>query len=273
MKKELCEIYNACFPALAMTPEHFEQFLLHDNTKLFTHRENGGLVGFALVEDFALRLLCVAPAMQRKGYGTALLREAEEYLRGAGYDRIITGGVSSGLFIGAVAESWEFFAKKGYFEHRRCDEMWMKLADFQYRPENFHGHTQAEYGWYRGSLKKLHQAVAAVDESWVELYNEPEKVFTGMVGDEIASFCLVDLDAERYLMDACGRVGMPGCVGTVPKFRNRGIGIEMIAIVTEYLKQQGMDTSFIFYTGVADWYAKLGYETFLTEVFGEKKLN
>ena len=53
---------------------------------------------------------------------------------------------------------------------------------------------------------------------------------------------------------------MPGCVGTVPKFRNRGIAIEMIARVTEYLKEIGIDISFIYFTGVADWYKKLGYE-------------
>ena len=56
------------------------------------------------------------------------------------------------------------------------------------------------------------------------------------------------------------------------KFRNRGIALEMIARVTQYLKDRGMDISFIFFTGVADWYKKLGYEIFMTEIFMEKKL-
>lgn len=65
---------------------------------------------------------------------------------------------------------------------------------------------------------------------------------------------------------------MPGCVGCVPEYRNKGIALEMIANVTQYLKEQGMDISFIFYTGVARWYEKIGYETFLREIFGEKEL-
>ena len=40
----------------------------------------------------------------------------------------------------------------------------------------------------------------------------------------------------------------------------------------KYLKDSGMDISFIFFTGVADWYRKLGYEIFMTEVFMEKDL-
>lgn len=44
----------------------------------------------------------------------------------------------------------------------------------------------------------------------------------------------------------------------------------MIARVTQYLKDSGMDISFIFFTGVAEWYKKLGYETFITELFMEK---
>ncbi|MBR4777128.1 MAG: hypothetical protein IK007_05895 [Lachnospiraceae bacterium] len=46
----------------------------------------------------------------------------------------------------------------------------------------------------------------------------------------------------------------------------------MVARVTQYLKDCGMDISFIFFTGVADWYKKLGYETFMTEIFMEKEL-
>jgi hypothetical protein len=33
-----------------------------------------------------------------------------------------------------------------------------------------------------------------------------------------------------------------------------------------------MDISFIFFTGVAEWYKKLGYETFMTEIFMEKQI-
>lgn len=270
--RSFCDIYNRCFPQFYLTYDNFEEFLIHEDTKIFDCEADGQLVGFAIVEAFAIRLICVEPKKQRLGYGTKLLTEVEKYLIAEKNERIITGGVSSKLFIGAVSESLGFFLKNGFETVGQCDEMLMKLEEFKYNEGDFRGHKIAKYGWYQGDIDKLHAAVASVDETWVRFFDEKSHVYAAMVGDEIASFCLVDLDTKNYLTNVHGRVGMPGCVGTVPKFRNQGIAIEMIARATEYLKQQQMDLSFIFFTGVADWYKKLGYEIFLTEYFCEKKL-
>ena len=58
-------------------------------------------------------------------------------------------------------------------------------------------------------------------------------------------------------------VGAPGCVGTVPACRRKGIGLKMVQNVTAILKRESYDLSCIHYTGVAPWYGKLGYETVL----------
>lgn len=57
------------------------------------------------------------------------------------------------------------------------------------------------------------------------------------------------------------KVGGPGCVGTLPEYRNQGIGLIMVERVTQILKEEGFDYSYIHYTGVAPWYGKLGYKT------------
>jgi len=67
-------------------------------------------------------------------------------------------------------------------------------------------------------------------------------------------------------------VGVPGCVGTVPRFRRQGIGLKMVALACEELRKMGCDTGFIHYTGVAHWYARLGFQTFLTEYFMHKAI-
>ena len=59
------------------------------------------------------------------------------------------------------------------------------------------------------------------------------------------------------------RVGGPGCVGTLPAYRRRGIGLKMVEKATQILKERGFDYSYIHYTGVGPWYAKLGYELIL----------
>ncbi len=57
------------------------------------------------------------------------------------------------------------------------------------------------------------------------------------------------------------KVGGPGCVGTLPEYRNKGIGLIMVKHVTQILKEEGYDYSYIHFTGVAPWYEKLGYKT------------
>ena len=273
MNEKYCNIFNRCYPMFRMRNETFERLMINERTYLFAHCEGSEPAGFALVEGAALRLLCVAPEYQGNGIGSKLLSEAERYAAEQGHEMLLTGGASSKFMIGADKTSAAFFEKHGYVTVGGCDEMLMRLSGYTFDESSFRGHLTAEYGWYRGDIGTLKKAVAEVNEDWVEFFGSGSKVYTAMVGGEIASFCIVDTDVKNYLSDAFGRVGMPGCIGTVPKFRDRGIGIEMIARVTQYLKESGMDISFIFSTGVADWYKKLGYEVFMTEVFMKKQLS
>ena len=268
-----CEIFCLCYPQFRMSKEHFERLLINEDVHIITHCDGSKLVGFALCEKNAVRLICVRPGYQRRGTGSVLLESAERYIADKGFEKALIGGVSSKFLIGADKASAGFFEKNGYSSVGCCDEMLLKLNGFNYDSSAFRGHNCAEYGWYEGSLDKLHKAVAKVNENWVQYFDGKGHIYTASVSGETASFCLVDTDTVNYLSDAYGRVGMPGCVGTVPEFRDRGIAIEMVARVTQYLKDSGMDISFIYFTGVADWYKKLGYETFMTEIFMEKQLS
>ena len=116
------------------------------------------------------------------------------------------------------------------------------------------------FGWYEGEEAPLVEAVNAVDPSWAQYYqNGAKNVYCALLDGRIASFCRIDP------MGAFGglKFGGPGCVGTVPAFRKRGIGLAMVKNATAILKEQGYDISYIHYTGVAPWYARLGYKTVL----------
>lgn len=272
MYEQYCEIFCRCYPAFGMSAERFESLLINDGSHIITHYEDGVPAGFIITEGAAIRLICVEPKFQHCGIGSKLISEAEAYAVENGIGELLTGGVSSKFLIGADKASWGFFEKNGFESVGGCDEMLIRLKDYTFNEDSFRGHRMAEFGWYEGDAETLREAVAAVDENWVQYFDENSRVYCATVDGKIASFCLVTLDAQNYLTDSHGRVGMPGCVGTVPEMRNNGIGIEMIARVTEYLKNEGMDISFIFFTGVADWYKKLGYEIFMTEIFGKKEL-
>ena len=113
------------------------------------------------------------------------------------------------------------------------------------------------FGEYKGELAPLHEAVLKVDEGWVSCYKADSKVYCAFDGDKIVSFCLLDDFGEYKGL----RVGAPGCVGTVPEYRKQGIGLKMVQNATAIFKERGYDLSYIHYTGVGHWYAKLGYET------------
>lgn len=113
-----------------------------------------------------------------------------------------------------------------------------------------------------GSIDEIREAVAKVDDGWVQFFDDPADVFCGYCGGRIVSFCIVDTDADCILSRNGIRIGSIGCVGTVPEMRGRGIGLRMVDLATLYLGSQGCDKSYIHYTHIDSWYQRLGYETF-----------
>ena len=129
------------------------------------------------------------------------------------------------------------------------------------------------FDWYDGDENALLRAVGEVEEDWVAYFDGAKHVYCATLGGEIASFCLVDEESECLLSDGKSKVGVVGCVGTVPRFRRRGIGLRMVAHASEILRDLHCDLCFIHYTEVAHWYEKLGYKTFLKQVFAKKDLH
>lgn len=265
------EIFLASLPQLPLCAEAFDALARLEGMHVIPHTEEGNLVAFAAVEGEALRLLCVHPDWQRRGIGGELLRAAEEKIRGAGGREIVVGGSHSKLLIGAPEASRRFFERRGFELMGECDEMTGDLRRLT-PAASLPSPAGVAFGWYRGELAALQEAVRAVDEDWVQYFPSTEHVFCGMQGEKIVSFCFADESEVCLLSNGKNRVGVPGCVGTVPAFRRQGIGLKMVALACEELKKQGCDTGFIHYTGMAHWYARLGFETVVHELFFRKSL-
>ncbi len=113
------------------------------------------------------------------------------------------------------------------------------------------------FGFYKGDVETLQAAVREVEDDWVQWFGKGDRVFCAFDGDKVASFCLLDSFGEADGL----KVGAPGCVGTVPAYRKQGIGLRMVQLATTILKEEDYDLSWIHYTAVGHWYAKLGYKT------------
>ena len=144
-------------------------------------------------------------------------------------------------------------------EENRFTELVMDLrterpAVPEYRPPE--GIT---FGKYSGDIAKLREAVAQVEEDWVQYFGEETPVYCAFDGEKIAAFCILsDWGVHGGL-----RIGGPGCVGTVPAYRGKGIGLEMVRLATEQQREEGFSLSWIHYTHLEKWYSRLGYRTVL----------
>ena len=115
------------------------------------------------------------------------------------------------------------------------------------------------FGEYKGDISRLKKAVNEVDEDWVQYFGEWSRGFCAFDKDEVVAFCILsDLGMQDNL-----KIGGPGCVGTIQKYREKGIGLEMVRRATVLLKKEKYDISWIHYTHIENWYKKLGYETVL----------
>lgn len=159
-----------------------------------------------------------------------------------------------------------FFEKDGIRsmpEEYVFDEMILPLTEFDAGTYEKQLGNNISFGFFDGDLKDLQAAVEQVDEDWPQYFTEKTRVYCGSIDGKITSFCTVD---DLGLHNVGGRkikVGGPGCVGTLPEYRDKGIGLTMVKQVTQILKDEGYDYSYIHFTYVAAWYEKLGYKTVL----------
>jgi len=140
-----------------------------------------------------------------------------------------------------------------------AEEMILELSDFSADALVINCPPHITFGLFEGDIDALHEAVREVDEDWVQYFSAGDRIYCAYDNGKVVSFCLID-DFGSY---GERKVGGPGCVGTIPSCRRQGIGLKMVQNATAILKESGYDISYIHYTGVAGWYAHLGYETIL----------
>ena len=143
------------------------------------------------------------------------------------------------------------------------EDMLLKLEDFDTKIYEKNFDNSVSFGLYKGDTETLRACVEKVEESWAEFFGEDEKIYCAFVDEKVASFCIIEDNGIHEIDGKNARIGGVGCVGTLPEYRNKGLGLTMVKKATELLKKEGFDYSQIHYTAVADWYARLGFRTFL----------
>ena len=167
------------------------------------------------------------------------------------------------LFLGIHPGFFERDYVKRVPENEVASEQFLRLQEFNpecYRkdlPDN------VTFGYYNGDFEELLEAVREVIPHWVPLFSKESRVYCGFVDGKIASFCMIEDFGEHEVNGMKWKIGGPGCVGTLDAYRDRGIGLTMVRNVTQILREELYDYSYIHYTYETAWYGKLGYRTVL----------
>ena len=205
--------------------------------------------------------------MKREG----VLRQAKKNNTGI-HDAVIYGIVYSDRiphrdYVSLFHEMHPGFFDRDYIraipEDEIFKEMILDLKSFDPHCYEKHFGPEVSFGYYEGEPDELYKAVARVEPDWVRYYNNRHRVYCGFFEGRIASFCMAEDMGIHRVGSKKERIGGPGCVGTLPEFRRRGIGLTMVRNVTAELAKEGYDYSYIHYTAVDPWYAGLGYKTIL----------
>ncbi|MBQ7926317.1 MAG: GNAT family N-acetyltransferase [Lachnospiraceae bacterium] len=154
-------------------------------------------------------------------------------------------------YIRSILEDWIF------------EEMLLPLENFDPGRYEKSFDSSVTFSYFQGNRDELLKIVEQVNSDWPAFFGGEDRVLCGYLNGKVVSFCIVEDMGTHMVNGQALKIGGPGCVGTLPEYRDKGIGLTMVKKATQILKDEGYNYSYIHYTGVAQWYAKLGYETIL----------
>ena len=242
--------------------------------------ERGGVpAGFGVAscnpanETAAISAVIVDPAHRRVGVGTALLEEVQGALGKQGTSSLALGyGGADEYFWPGVPENqcgaWEFFANRGWEPQERNFDLVVDLAAYR---------TPA---WVITRLQNsgatLHFADAEAAASivcferanfpeWTDFFEETfarqkyRNVLYAEASGAVVGAVLLNADEPVLWSHALGlRCGSFGILGVARSQEGKGIGLALAARALDTVQQRGCSTCYIGWTGLVNWYAKLG---------------
>lgn len=248
----------------------------------------GEIVGFAAADiersqphvQAGIKLVMVAPERQRQGYGRKLLQAVFNCLQEARVNNMGLGAHGGSYFWPGVPDNLmaaeNFFAANGWRYDETCADLIQDIRDY-FVPDVV-----------REPIRRngVHLSVAAERDATELLQFEAEhfpywhRYFELAVGQGFWGDILLVRGSDQRLIgttlisdpgstwepsgilwqEALGeRTGSIGCLGVMESCRERGLGLMLAAYATEALMQRGIVTSYLGWTGLVDWYGKLGY--------------
>ncbi|HLW58348.1 MAG TPA: GNAT family N-acetyltransferase [bacterium] len=237
--------------------------------------------------------LVVHPAWQRRRIGRRLLAAAESYLAAHGRRRVLLGSDPGHFFPGVpgTGPALAFFAGAGYrlegdaYDlHRRIGEYTTPLAV----AAAVAAHPQLEIRPLRaGEESRLLAFLGdAFPGRWRYTMDRaltagmPIRDVMGVVrAGAVSGFAQLFHPASRWIgpsiawpLDRAARAGGLGPMGLAPALRGRGLGLALVDRAILHLRALGIEEMIIDWTGLTEFYGRLGFVPLRHYRHGEKTL-
>lgn len=273
MYDALYTIYQECLPQYAVHQSLFEQHMQPVSARIITHTHRNKVVGYAMIHDASIALLCVQPCYQGQGIGSTLLAQAEQYILRSGARKIVLGRGRHYLLQGVPDEGDRiaFFQSKGYSATWCSANMTFSLMDDYFMDSVFPLQDAVTFemldDWRNESFLSV---VNQVQPSWIPVYQTcTDPVMVAKMNENIVGFQVLSPEGGRFNVGS-GKVGAIGCVGMVPSMQRRGIGRHLIMAGAQWLKAQGCGRIELRYVRIVDWYRRMGFEVTGWQWMGER---
>ena len=300
MINELVKIFRKNFPFIVRQEEKVIELLNNKENTVFVEKdESGAIIGACVINKNTVLMLCVDKNFRNKGIGSRLLRKGEEHIISKGYKEINVGAGFDYLMPGVPTNTkvyneelekdnvysnvdntaCEFFKKRGYthsWGECNCFDMRLDLTNF-----NKSGYSVGctingiTYTW--ATVNDIPKILACTDDACEDfskyykdkkLYdiNNSQRVLIAKENDSVVGTLIVSIETE-----AAG-LGSVGCTTVKTSHRGQHIGVNLVIVGTNYLKEIGLPNAFLGYTysGLDHMYGYSGYQICIYYLMAQK---
>ena len=279
---ELLEIYHKNFPNNVRNEETVKKILNNPSNHVIEERIDNKLVGVSLINNSTILMICVNEEYRRKGIGTKLLNQSENFIMEKGYDKVNIGAGYDYLMPGVPIndENISFFKKRNYkhsWGSDECFDMDMELKDTICEYELDETINGIKYRLATiNDLEGIKNCTDDAQKSFTEYYMNPnlynlnndQVVLVAEDNGKICGTLIISKGTESPNM------GSVGCTTTKHDYQGKGIATTLVKIGTKYLKDLGFKYGHLGYTysGLDKMYGKAGYKVSTRYFMGEKQL-
>lgn len=239
--------------------------------------------------------LCVDPDYRNCGIGSELYERAEEFLKKQGATNITVVHYPFHLLPGVPSEASDlmaFLERRGFGNWGETYDLRRQLQDYAIPKEvEKRLHEQDPHVEIRPTREGEQQAVVEFvrrefpggwhydTKRFFEKGGDPQDMVIVVEGDEIIGFChtftpeSIELRGSTHWFPLFqGRWGGLGPIGIAKAHRKRGLGLALLCYSVWFLKKRGVEDMAIDWTGLVDFYGRIGFRVWKRYWQGNKNL-